>query len=413
MDSNETAPARSHTFELEATRVLQQLRTALARVVAGIPGHVSKPAELQRSLNVDINLSCKVFRIVNAASPLDAGPHVPGLSGLRTFLKAAQRVGVAESLVSAAMAASGEFNRLVANHAGDRPAFDTMISAFTDSPDAAQIGLQHRRALFRGHRHVLGVQARVQMRSFFLQPAEDDRMLDVVSVAGVLGLRQLCPGAPLVMARWNVSGDDGNLREVQCEPLDSSAEAGLVPKFCSQPLPQYRTMEPMPGIMCGELVSNGLGKQAAITCVQSHVHRAAIPRYRGEADRVGAYAARVRIPSEVLLVDVLAREDVYGSQKPIGYTVSEHQGEIMAVSACAEWLRLKPYESVAYLGRGPSVLYTPDFPRSPELGAHVFERMGWDPERFDVYRCRVEYPIMPSTVTIQFDLIDPPTASAE
>ena len=413
MNNLEAMKADTDAFELEATRVLQQLRTSLGRVLADLPGHVSKPAELQRSLKVDINLSCKVFRVINATSPLDAGPHVPGINGLRTFLKAAHRAGVGEPLVNAATVAADEFNRLVTNHAGDRPAFDTMISSFADSPDANQITLQHRRALFRGYRHILGVQARVQIRCFFLQPAEDARMLDMVSVAGILGLRQLCPGSPLIMSRWNVTNDDGCLQEVKCEPLDSSTEAGLLPEFCSRPLPQYRLAEPTPGIRCGELISNGLGKQAAITCVQSHVHRAAIPRYRGDTDRVGAYAARVRLPCEVLLIDVIARDDVYGNQKPIAYACSEHQGEILAVSACADWLRLKPYESVAYLGKGSSLLYSTDFPRGPELGAYVFERMGWSPDRFDVYRCRVEYPIMPSTVTMQFDLPESPTTSGE
>ena len=34
--------------------------------------------------------------------------------------------------------------------------------------------------------------------------------------------------------------------------------------------------------------------------------------------------------------------------------------------------------------------------------------LGWDAERFDVYRCRMEYPVLPSTVAIFFDLTDAP-----
>ena len=30
--------------------------------------------------------------------------------------------------------------------------------------------------------------------------------------------------------------------------------------------------------------------------------------------------------------------------------------------------------------------------------------LGWDPERFDVFRRRVEYPVMHSVVSMQFDL---------
>jgi hypothetical protein len=70
---------------------------------------------------------------------------------------------------------------------------------------------------------------------------------------------------------------------------------------------------------------------------------------------------------------------------------------------------MEPYESVTYLGKGPSVLYTADVPRYPELANYAFERLGWDGERFDVYRCRVEYPVLPSTVAMVFDLPEAPS----
>ena len=65
---------------------------------------------------------------------------------------------------------------------------------------------------------------------------------------------------------------------------------------------------------------------------------------------------------------------------------------------------------VSYLGKGPSVLHTPDVPRYAQMGRYVFERVGWDGDRFDVYRCRVEYPVMPSSVAMCFDLPEAPQA---
>jgi hypothetical protein len=75
-----------------------------------------------------------------------------------------------------------------------------------------------------------------------------------------------------------------------------------------------------------------------------------------------------------------------------------------------DWCRLQPYESVAHLGRGPSALYATDVPRYVEMGRYIFDRLGWDAERFLVYRCRLEYPVLPSTVVMQFDL--PPAPGA-
>ena len=63
---------------------------------------------------------------------------------------------------------------------------------------------------------------------------------------------------------------------------------------------------------------------------------------------------------------------------------------------------------MTHLGRGPSVLHTADVPRYSKIAGYVFDRLGWDGSRFDVYRCRVQSPVVPSTVTLQFELPEKP-----
>ena len=399
-------------FETDTAVVLQRLRTALSGVMAGIPGFVSKPAELQRALKIDMKLSCKVFKVVSASSTLAAGPHVPGEAALRTFLKAARKAGIDEQVVGAAAVAAEDFDRLVARHAGDRSAFDSMVSSRVAADDAAQITLQHRRAAFRAQRHSFGVHAKVQLHCLILQPAGNPHMLDLAQACGFLSLRQLRPDAPLVISRVRTTNDDGSVRKVRREPLDPTPTEAtgitLLREFCSQPLPRLRSVPIAPGIVCGELASNGIGKQAAITCIEGYVVRAAVPRYREEGNRVGAKPAPVRLPCEALLLDLLVREDTFGSLTPKAFTCAEHIGEVPSPVTCEEWQRLGPPEAVPYLGKGPSVLYAPDVPRYPEMGQYVFDRLGWDGRRFDVYRLRVDYPVLPSTVVVQFDLPEAP-----
>lgn len=404
----EAEATKGRCFESDAALVLQRLRTAFAGVIAGIPGHVSKPAELQRALKIDMKLSCKVFKVISAPGSLAAGPHVPGGGALRTFLKAARKAGVREQFVHAAALAAADFDRLVASHAGDRAAFDSMVSPRAATGDAAQITLQHRRAAFRAQRHIFGVHAKLQLHCLMVQPANDPRMLDLAQACGFLSLRQLRPDAPLVISRVRTTNDDGTVRNVRREPLDPTpAQATgitLLREFCSQPPPRFRSVPIAPGVVCGELASNGVGKQAAITCIEGYVVRAAVPRYREEGNRVGAKPAPIRLPCETLLLDLLVHEETFGPLTPVAFTCAEHLGEVPSPVTCEEWQRLEACESVAYLGKGPSVLYTPDFPRYAELGRYAFERLGWDAERFDVYRCRVEYPVLPSTVVMAFDL---------
>ena len=407
------SPDRSG-FQAEAVRVLQGLRTALAAIVDALPERVSRPAELQRALSIDFKLSCKILKVISAQGPLAAGPHVPGPGGLRTFFSAAAKAGVPNQLVKAATVASGEFDRLVASHAGDRTAFDSMISSLGETGDARQITMQHRRAAFRAQSHILGLQTRVQLKCVVVQPALDPSMLDLVRISGLLSLRQLRPSAPLIVPRISLVNDDGSVRDGNREPLDPACDliggVALLGDFCSQPPPCFRAAPSELGPEYGELVSHGLGKGAAITFIGGHLVRGAIPRYRADDNPVGANFVRVRIPSEVVLIDFLVREDTYGALMPTMRARAEHFGELPYLRTLDETQQLEPREPIAYLGKGCAVLYTPDVPRYAELGRYVFERLGADPERFDVYRCRIEYPVLPSTAAMVFSLPAAPSA---
>jgi hypothetical protein len=428
VDANQTsgseiAPLASgpegQTFEAETAAAVQRLRAALAELIAGVRGRVVKPTDLRRALGVDMNVCCKVLRVVSASGPLSASLHLPGIMALRMFLKAARKAGVREPAVKAAAQATDEFEELVKKHADDRTTFDSMVSALVDGEDAAQITFQHRRATFRGQRHLFGLEVRVQMKCLIVQPSEHDpRLLDLANVTGFVSLRRLRPTrAPIVLSPAYTMNDDGTLRDVQREPLiptpDQTAGVALLREFCSEPTLQLRTVPGAPGRVYGELTGVGVGKTAAVTCVEGHLNRAAVPRFREPGNEVGAHLAEVRIPCETLLLDLVIREDTCGPINPTALTSADHLAEVRPPGTYAPWQHLEPLEPVAHLGKGASVLYTPDYPRYPELGRYAFEQVGWDGDRFDVYRCRIEYPILPSTVALFFDLPEAPAEPAD
>ena len=39
-----------------------------------------------------------------------------------------------------------------------------------------------------------------------------------------------------------------------------------------------------------------------------------------------------------------------------------------------------------------------------DLAQPAMDRLGWNGDRFDVFRCRVEFPVNPSTVVVWFPL---------
>lgn len=396
-------------FQADAERVLHHLRTTLAEVVASVPGRVSKPTDLHRALRVDLNVCCKVLKAISTPGVLPVGLHLPGIIALRAFLKAARKAGVHELTVDAAVEATDAFDELVNAHADDRTTFDSMISSFVISDDAANVTFQHRRATARGQAHLFGMQVRTQLKCLIIQPsAQNPGLLDLANLTGFVSLRLWRPTkTPIVLTPAYTTNDDGrSARSVRREPLDPAADhaagATLLKEFCEGPPVQLREVPTAPGRVLGELVGVGIGNKAAVTCVEGHLNRAAVPRYQDPDNKIGGHLAEIRVPCDSLLLDLLVREDTFGPLRPTVHMCADHLAGLHGPAA-SEWPRLA-YESVEYLGKGASVLYTPEYPRYPELGRYAFDRLGWNVDRFDVYRCRVEYPVLPSTIAMFFNL---------
>lgn len=411
MVSKDTSTDTAGTFEDDVSKALTRLRGALAEVIAAVPEDIAKGADLHRALQIDRKLSWRVFKVASAADPVAVGPHVPSRASMSTFFKAARKRGVPKTLIETASRVATDFEALVVAHAGDRATFDSMVSALAGDESAEQIDLMHRRLAFRGQRHILGAYAKTRLKFVAIQPNEDPMWLDVMHVEGFVGLRRLRGDAPLVVSYSGARNDDGSpliVRREPLEPVSGPHGMALLRQFCSEPLPEFRFVEAGPGFMKGELIAHDVGNRTAVTCVEGHVMPAALPRYREEGNVLSGTIATVRTPCEVLVLDLLLRRNTYGPVKPTAFVHAEHLGEMAWDTAIQERHRLPGNPRVDYLGRGPSVLHTPDVPRYAELGRYVFERIGWDGDEFDVYRCRIEYPVMPSSVVLRFDLPDAP-----
>ena len=412
MASRKQANQADRPFYEDVARTLTRLRSELSEVIAAVPDDVRKGADLHRALQIDRKLSWKVFKIANATDPVAAGPHVPSRANLRSFLRAATKQGVPARLIEAASSAAEEFEQMVARHAGDRATFDSMVSALGPDETAEQLNLVHRRLAFRGQRHILGVQAKTQLKLVAMQPGDDPMMLDGIRVEGFVGLRQLRGTAPLIISHSGARNDDGSVVQIQREPLEpvsGSHGLALLQDFCSKPLPELRAVQTQDGFVDGEILSQDVGNRAAVTCVEGHITRCALHRYSTEGDRVSGNVVTVRTPCEVVILDLMLHEDTYGPVEPTVFVHAEHTGEMLWDGVIRKRHRLPVYQSVSYLGKGPSVLHTPDIPRYAQMGRYALERAGWEGEKFDVYRCRIEYPVMPSSIVVVFDLPDAPT----
>ena len=402
------------TFQADAESMLGRLQAIFRDMLDALPRHARKAHQVARLLRIDKNLAWRVTKVAHGPDPFAAAQHVPGRSALETFLVAAKRHSVPEVLLESVIRVFDDFEELIRVHAGDRASFKMMLTGCAET-DRGAADVLHRRTAFRGNSCIWGVQAKTQLQLLLVRPGDDPHLIHLAMVKGFFKLRQLRANAPLVIGSIMCSDGDGVVRRsFTSSPIDPASEQtpgiSLLGEFCSQPLPQVRELNVGGGFAHWELLGNGIGDTAAITCVVGNVAHNAASRYRDEHNPIGVTAGIVCIPSEVLIVDFLIREDTFGPITPEAAVYGLLPGASRFPSTNPDRHQLALDESVIYLGKGPSVLHTPDVPKYPEMARYVFDKLGWDGERFDVYRCRIEYPVVPSSVELRFDLPDPPGA---
>src|SRR6188474_2626541 len=118
-------------FVEQATTVLRRLRAAVAGVIDGLPdaASIARAADLQRALDVRSTLAWQIYRLARTTDPLPEGSTIPGAGAMNRFFEAAVARGVPIETINTAQQVVREFKAVVQTHAGDRSAFDSMISS--------------------------------------------------------------------------------------------------------------------------------------------------------------------------------------------------------------------------------------------------------------------------------------------
>ena len=335
---------------------------------------------------------------------------MPGPGALKSFLKAAAKRDVSAALIREAREAGADFERLSRVHAGNPASLKMMLTACATDRNAADI--KHKKMAFQGNSYIYGIQARTRLAACFLQPGTRRGQIDIAWLCGHVDLCWLRSNARWIVSTGkNFDTADRARDSAAPEPIDDEVGRPSLPllrSFCSDPLPRFRRVETAPGVSQTEFLSNGIGNTAAVTYFTGEVTRSAASSWRDEHHTHRKLGVSVHVPAEVLILDVMIRDDTFG---PIRPEVVVHRGTSLGgIALFSEADKLHLCESVTHLGRGPSVLHTANVPSYSKIAGHIFDRLGWDGSRFDVYRCQVQYPVVPSTVRLQFELPESPVA---
>jgi hypothetical protein len=236
-------------------------------------------------------------------------------------------------------------------------------------------------------------------------------MIDMVMVRGVVGLKQLRTGRSFVISSI-VHMDSNNVvdQRLVAEQLglgEPTNGVNLLREYCSEPLPEIRNRVTTGGRLITELVNRDVGASAAFTGFLCDVFRKADTRYQDEVNTSLVLGSNIHYPVEVNATDVLVRRDTYG-RSLLGFHT-----ECRSLTGEPEWRDaahdvLFAADEVQHLGCGTGSLESQDFTRYVDMISTVLARMGWNPDDFDAYRHRLEYPVMPSSVVIRGGLPERP-----
>lgn len=394
---------RSLDFAAQTESVIQRLRRALANVIAGVPGLTyRRPNDLAGALDLDPKLAWRVGRCIAGGDPFACAQFLPGPTGMRAFLHAAQRrAAPAESLDSARQAFEA-FRELVHTHAGTRKSFN-MLAAGLATSERVRADVEHRRLTFEGGTYVWGVQARTIFRVNIVHPSESPRTWDLATIRGFIDFRRIRPNVAWRIARAASVDCAHSVHTAQLRSvLDPRAADGvpLLTEFCSRPHPQFRPVVGAHGEREFEFVASSVGNTARITCVTGEALREVEPRYRTELYPEFCSMFPVRMPAEVLVFDLLLHRTLFANGGPLR---AELYGDLFGGGPTVRYEpsdRLPLHDPLDHLGTGPDAALTPDIPRYPDMLHYALDRLGWDGQEFDLYRLRMQYPPIPTTLML-------------
>lgn len=393
-------------LEERINTISETLISRFRKLVDALPEGPYRPQELARVLGVKKDVSSRLLRALRQPDAL-AGTHVlPGPESLRLVVRAAAKRGADAEQVRAAEEAVRDFELLLRNDVGDRAGLDAVIGSLL--PDARErFEMAAKQAQYRGFACLKGVVTDAAMVAFVVHPAAHDSAsrLDTVMVGLLRGLRRLRPGAPV---RFTSVLQRRTGRAFLGRDPNGEQEGPLLPQFTSPwPLPAERVVRN--DRVIHELGDRGVGPRSAVDIALAEYYPSNHPRFQDPAaPQKRWFYATVEQPAKVFLMDVLVHVDVWKDSDPeLRLYDTTVNGTVDPNDPAAEDARLDLAEAVRPLGRGVQRFRVGEIKNYVEALSYVCTAMGWDPNAFRGYRCRIPYAAYGSQICMLFD---PPRA---
>jgi hypothetical protein len=382
----------------EAVVVMSELHQALSDLLGSIPGSVRRAVDLQRALDLDTKLAWQLFRIARSNHPLAEVQNLPASASVRRLLVAVRKQRIPAGVVERLERSFERVDRFMLTHTSDREGLVSMLSGLGGRNDD-QFKLKVRKSLFRSAADFWGIHAQMLVRtSIFHGKPGGGYVEDSALIQATVGLERVRASQPADFVMMMRTKSDPLIPGGPTSaPIRHPAE--LLSDFCTGPLPQF---SPVP--VGGDQVESRLrlppGRTGAATLYSMQLYEQV-----SNSLQVDYYGRTfVTVPAEALVWELLMpvgwtdpatiRGAMYGCREHPEQGFTERPGD-----------RTPQQESVEYLG---TLDGAPPLEGSPKHGDAVRQalgRLGWLDTKYDVYRCRVQYPVLHTLMAIRVDAL--------
>jgi hypothetical protein len=394
------------TTEKQIANVGRRIGEFFRAVLESIPNAPNRAVELSKFLRIDKTLSVRLMGAIKKQDPLAICHGVPGPRGLRTMLAASEQKGAAPDALAQAEHSVQEFEAIVRELGGSRSAFNTIISSLL--PDVRErIERRNKKAAFDAMSNLFGFHTDASFVACLVQPAEKGgNACDSVCFAGKVGMRHIMPRVARTVWAQKCTAPSWETPAVSCN-LDrvpvASDQVPIIKEFCGEPLPEFKLFTHKGSnyvALAGDEVPSSMPTNLFIGSYTPGTFL----RYRTVDTTTEFVSYTASEPARVAFIDVFIHEEAWPDANPrLALYRTGPRGNI-DFSGEREFDRIDMIETVRFLGKGTDRIHTNDVENYAAMVRKVFDRVGWDGERFRAYRVRIEYPLLHSQVMLTFDL---------
>jgi hypothetical protein len=383
-------------FPGDIQQALGEIRELSRAIIESICGSEARAKDVSDRFGLHAKLGWQIWHVANS-EPLAGYRFLPNPHGLAIWRRAGEAQGVPADLFERLEVAVKLLADSVALHAGDEAMFDMLVDSQAEaSSEDAEI--KWRKQAFLGNAFTFGVRAKCLLNTGILFPDARLQTFSIVRLTGLIDFVRTRSGV-----RWPISntivqhydGSEPTIKREALYPQEGGTPVPFLTPYCTKPLPQIERRSDGERVY-DELLAGAVGLTGASTVYIGEILHEIGPTYGSTENEAAHFGSGIRTPAELLISDHIVHKSLFPNVERELRVYSE----LISPMAHDDVDRLSVSEQLQFLGHGLHRTRTADVPRYAEILMDAFQRIGFDPNDFAVYRIRMKYPPIPTSAMV-------------